>query len=166
MTCALATKRKKTSPKSGSILSSGSAAKDLPTLPPTLPRAPSSPAATAFMTWNASATASSLGSNAFSPYKNGIPSHDTFARVLAMLDSNLFASWFQHWADTARDHPGHVAVDGCAGQCSDRSIKRLRWSPWQPSSRSAVGAKTPPLTATQASIHRTFPPTVSNPCVD
>ncbi|MEM7495489.1 MAG: transposase family protein, partial [Myxococcota bacterium] len=24
----------------------------------------------------------------FLPYKNGIPSHDTFARVLAMLDSN------------------------------------------------------------------------------
>jgi len=42
-------------------------------------------------------------------YKNGSPSHDTFARVLAMLDSNLFASWFQHWADTAA---GHIAVDG------------------------------------------------------
>ena len=48
----------------------------------------------------------------FLPYTNGIPSHDTFTRVFALLDPKLFASWFQHWADDARAHPGHIAIDG------------------------------------------------------
>ena len=47
----------------------------------------------------------------FLPYANGIPSHDTFARVFSLLDPKLFASWFQHWAHTVRVQPGQIAVD-------------------------------------------------------
>ena len=61
----------------------------------------------------------------FLPYKNGTPSHDTLARVLAMLDSNLFASWFHHWADIARDHPGHIAVDGKSLRGSRDNAKNM-----------------------------------------
>jgi predicted transposase YbfD/YdcC len=44
----------------------------------------------------------------------GIPSHDTFSRVFAKLDPNIFQTCFVHWIDAIRDtFPGDViAIDG------------------------------------------------------
>ena len=61
----------------------------------------------------------------FLPCTNGTPSHDTFARVFSLLDPRLFASWFQRWADAARAHPGHIAVDGKSLRGSRDSTKQL-----------------------------------------
>jgi predicted transposase YbfD/YdcC len=45
---------------------------------------------------------------------NGIPSHDTFARVFAMLDPERFAECFQRWTEGLRRAVGAevVAIDG------------------------------------------------------
>lgn len=45
---------------------------------------------------------------------NGIPSHDTFARVFEKLDPNAFGRCFVHWVDAIRDKLPNdvVAIDG------------------------------------------------------
>lgn len=44
---------------------------------------------------------------------NGIPSHDTFARVLRALDPKAFAAWLTTWSQAlAGTVPGVVAIDG------------------------------------------------------
>jgi predicted transposase YbfD/YdcC len=45
---------------------------------------------------------------------NGVPSHDTFARVFAMLDPERFAECFQRWTESLRRAVGAevVAIDG------------------------------------------------------
>lgn len=44
---------------------------------------------------------------------NGIPSHDTFARVLRALDPKAFAGWLTTWSQAlAGQVPGVVAIDG------------------------------------------------------
>ena len=44
---------------------------------------------------------------------NGIPSHDTFARVLRQLDPKAFAAWLTTWSQAlAGQVPGVVAIDG------------------------------------------------------
>ena len=45
---------------------------------------------------------------------NGIPSHDTFRRVFAMLDPVQFAECFRHWTESLRKTIGAeiVAIDG------------------------------------------------------
>lgn len=45
---------------------------------------------------------------------NGIPSHDTFARVFAKLDPSAFQHCFVRWVDSIRDKlpPDVVAIDG------------------------------------------------------
>ena len=45
---------------------------------------------------------------------NGIPSHDTFRRVFAMLDPVRFAECFRHWTESLRKTIGAeiVAIDG------------------------------------------------------
>ncbi|MBA4073279.1 MAG: ISAs1 family transposase, partial [Gemmatimonas sp.] len=44
---------------------------------------------------------------------NGIPSHDTFQRVLRALDPKAFAGWLTTWSQAlAGTVPGVVAIDG------------------------------------------------------
>ena len=44
---------------------------------------------------------------------NGIPSHDTFARVLRQLDPKAFAGWLAAWSQALVGQvPGVVAIDG------------------------------------------------------
>ncbi len=49
----------------------------------------------------------------FLKLENGIPSHDTFSRVLGMLDPEAFQGWFiEFMAEFAQGVEGVVAVDG------------------------------------------------------
>lgn len=44
---------------------------------------------------------------------NGIPSHDTFARMLRQLDPKAFAAWLTTWSQALAGRvPGVVAIDG------------------------------------------------------
>ena len=45
---------------------------------------------------------------------NGIPSHETFRRVFALLDPKAFADCFRHWTQSLRTAIGAeiVAIDG------------------------------------------------------
>lgn len=53
---------------------------------------------------------------------NGIPSHDTFARVFAKLDPDAFADRFGRWMAAACETTGltHIAVDGKSARSSSR----------------------------------------------
>ena len=52
--------------------------------------------------------------------KNGIPSHDTFSRVFASIDSKQFVNIFIEWIKEIVNQKGlHVAIDG-------KAIKRVR----------------------------------------
>jgi predicted transposase YbfD/YdcC len=56
---------------------------------------------------------------------NGIPSHDTFARVFAKLDPITFQRCFVRWVDAIRDRlpPDVVAIDGkTSRRTRDRAI--------------------------------------------
>src|SRR4051794_20420113 len=49
----------------------------------------------------------------FSPYRHGIPSHDTLGEVVAALDPELFKGCFTRWVEGLREaEPDLVAVDG------------------------------------------------------
>ncbi len=49
----------------------------------------------------------------FLPFKNGIPSHDTFGAVFANLDARQFNEIFIKWiASFQKSLPNHVAIDG------------------------------------------------------
>ena len=56
---------------------------------------------------------------------NGIPSHDTFARVFGMLDPERFAECFQKWTESLRRAVGAevVAIDG---KSLRRSVDRAK----------------------------------------
>lgn len=47
------------------------------------------------------------------PYENGIPSHDTFARVFSLLDPKQFKECFATWVENLQNQlPGIVSIDG------------------------------------------------------
>jgi len=49
----------------------------------------------------------------FLPFKNGIPSHDTFGIVFASIDAKVFSERFITWARALQKSiPGFVAIDG------------------------------------------------------
>lgn len=49
----------------------------------------------------------------FLPYKNGIPSHDTFGRVYSLLDPKVFGECFISWAHSLNDTvPELISIDG------------------------------------------------------
>jgi predicted transposase YbfD/YdcC len=50
----------------------------------------------------------------FLELNHGIPSQDTFLRVLGMLDPTAFKAFFEQWVDalTGKEPVGHVAIDG------------------------------------------------------
>lgn len=49
----------------------------------------------------------------FLPFKNGIPSHDTFGAVFSNLDARQFNEIFVKWIlSFQKSLPGHVAIDG------------------------------------------------------
>ena len=49
----------------------------------------------------------------FIPYKNGIPSYDTFGRVYSLLDPKAFGECFISWAQSISDiAPKHISIDG------------------------------------------------------
>ena len=48
----------------------------------------------------------------FLTLKNGIPSHDTFARVFQRLDPRAFESAFRAWVGSVLTNFTHVAIDG------------------------------------------------------
>lgn len=49
---------------------------------------------------------------AFLELPNGIPSHDTFGRVFAMLDPKQFTDAFISWSQSIRALIGQIAIDG------------------------------------------------------
>lgn len=47
------------------------------------------------------------------PYKNGIPSHDTFARVFSLIDPKSFKECFMEWVQALQNHgPEIINLDG------------------------------------------------------
>lgn len=47
------------------------------------------------------------------PYENGIPSHDTFARVFSLIDPKQFKSCFTNWVKTLQLHVSEIiSIDG------------------------------------------------------
>ena len=47
------------------------------------------------------------------PYKNGIPSHDTFARVFSLIDPKQFKSCFVSWVKSLQNHMSEIIhIDG------------------------------------------------------
>ena len=48
------------------------------------------------------------------PFDNGIPSHDTLSRVIALIDPNVLASSFVNWVNEMRKKTGReiIAIDG------------------------------------------------------
>jgi hypothetical protein len=67
------------------------------------------------------------------PLENGIPSHDTFNRVLAALDRNVFATCFGQWmADlstgTADSRPSPSTASRAGGHRATRSRVACTWS--------------------------------------
>ena len=75
---------------------------------------------------------------------NGIPSHDTFARVFAALDSAMFERCFIDWVKTIR-LPGRdiIAIDGktsCASHNKHKGINALHMvSAWAVDNRLCLG---------------------------
>lgn len=75
---------------------------------------------------------------------NGIPSHDTFARVFALLDAEHFERCFINWVKTIR-LPGRdvVAIDGktsCASHNKHKGINALHMvSAWAVDNRLCLG---------------------------
>jgi hypothetical protein len=57
----------------------------------------------------------------FLSLRNGIPSHDTFNRVLAALDPKGFLDCFLRWTQSVRQ-----AISGCCKSQSARAIKTSR----------------------------------------
>jgi len=63
----------------------------------------------------------------FLDLSNGIPSHDTFGRVIGVLEPGQFVACFQHWVDAFADtEPGrHIAIDGKTNRASlDRTLEQ------------------------------------------
>jgi predicted transposase YbfD/YdcC len=61
----------------------------------------------------------------FLDLSNGIPSHDTFGRVIGALDPGQFVACFRHWVKPFADpEPGrHIAIDGKTNRASlDRTL--------------------------------------------
>ena len=46
------------------------------------------------------------------PYKNGIPSHDTFGRIFSMLDPENFRDCFIQWMQSFQKELSVIAIDG------------------------------------------------------
>lgn len=47
------------------------------------------------------------------PFKNGVPSHDTFSRVFSLLNPKHFKECFMEWVRSLQEEiPGLVALDG------------------------------------------------------
>ena len=63
----------------------------------------------------------------FLPLANGIPSHDTFNRVLAALDPKKFLECFLRWTQSLRQsvHQEIVALDGKALRRAKNYLLRL-----------------------------------------
>ena len=61
----------------------------------------------------------------FLEWPNGIPSHDTFARVLRQLDPKAFSAWLAAWSRAlAGQVPGVVAIDGKTARRSGDATTR------------------------------------------
>jgi predicted transposase YbfD/YdcC len=56
----------------------------------------------------------------FLDLSNGIPSHDTFGRVVQALDPEQFLRCFRHWVQAFADSPPgrHIAIDGKTARAS------------------------------------------------
>ena len=48
----------------------------------------------------------------FLPFKNGIPSHDTFARISSIHDPNMFAKCFINWVKSFGETVKQINIDG------------------------------------------------------
>lgn len=51
----------------------------------------------------------------FYPFKNGIPLHNTFARVFTLIDSKQFSKMLEVWTRSLRinmEKIKHISVDG------------------------------------------------------
>ena len=56
---------------------------------------------------------------------NGIPGHDTFGRVFAMLDSKQFADCFRNWIESLRRQAG-AGIVAIGGKTLRRSHDRVK----------------------------------------
>ena len=59
----------------------------------------------------------------FLPYKNGIPSHDTFGRLFSMLDPESFRKCFIQWMQSFQKELSVIAIDGKTVRRSFDKIK-------------------------------------------
>jgi hypothetical protein len=79
----------------------------------------------------------------FLPLRNGIPSHDTFNRVFAALDSQKFLECFLRWTQSLRQAVAQeiVALDGKALRRALHAQGRVKYivSAWAESNRLALG---------------------------
>ena len=63
----------------------------------------------------------------FMPFKNGIPSADTFERVLSLLNPKVFEPCFMEWTnDLKQDIPEIIAIDGKTLRGSKKPSKGMK----------------------------------------
>ena len=92
----------------------------------------------------------------FLEWPNGIPSHDTFARVLRQLDPKAFSAWLAAWSRAlAGQVPGVVAIDGkTARRSGDATTRALHtvsaWASDRQLTLDAIGCQTAIATAIRA----------------
>jgi predicted transposase YbfD/YdcC len=71
--------------------------------------------------------AQELWLRSFLEIKGGIPSHDTFGRVFAMIEPNQFQKWFMEWTQQIRRSFGGevISIDGKSLRGSGKAGKEL-----------------------------------------
>lgn len=77
------------------------------------------------------------------PLANGVPSHDTFRRVLSLVEPRHFLRAFRLWTEGLRRSGGQIAIDGKASRRARNAGERVPYlvNAWSASNRLMLGGE-------------------------